>query len=269
MFRCLAVVRSRQFLDLASRFGCELVRSGVKWARSFPSPFMTEFLSLTQAEAYTGKSRSTLRRFVESITKSNDHPDRILITPKPDEVKQLRANKHPFSWRVSKSLLDRTFAKEDSEEGSHQSASTSKHADLNFDLLNKTIAMLQTELDEKNKQIAQFQERQRETNVLLQQTTEKLILLTDGKRSRENETMVYSSDVSDHTEHQANPVSQRADPVSQRSVESYKSVVKQDSEEGSQTNEKVSTDQNNIDINDKAKKRESIWAKLRKPIFQK
>lgn len=42
---------------------------------------MTEqFLSFSEAESYTGKSRSSLRRFVEAITKSKDHPDSTLST---------------------------------------------------------------------------------------------------------------------------------------------------------------------------------------------
>ena len=67
------------------------------------------FISLKEAEAYTGKSRSTLRRFVTTITGPDSHRDRELIKPTVEEVKDLHAANRPFSWTVSVSLLDRVF----------------------------------------------------------------------------------------------------------------------------------------------------------------
>lgn len=146
-----------------------------------------EFLSLSKAEKYTSKSRNTLRRFVEGITKPDKHADRHFIKPSPEEVSELHKNNHPFSWKVSTTLLDREF-KQEGTPASHQTSTETPSAAI--ELLQQTIGMLKTELDEKNRQIAQFQERDRETNILLQQTTEKLVMLTEGK----NRTTTNASD---------------------------------------------------------------------------
>ena len=137
-----------------------------------------QFLSLSKAEKHIGKSRSTLRRFVEGITKPESHPDRHFIKPTPDEVAELHRNNHPFSWKISAELLEREFKQEGTAKTKAASSSDQSSA---IDLLQQTIGMLKTELDEKNRQIAQFQARDQETNVLLQQTTEKLAMLTQGK----------------------------------------------------------------------------------------
>jgi hypothetical protein len=142
------------------------------------------FLSLKEAETYTGKSRSTLRRFVESITKPENHPDRKFIEPNIKRVTELHAGNHPFSWRVSTDLLDREYRKQGSQTETKSQPDSSSVPQAMIEVLQESLSILKTELDEKNKQISQFQERQRETNILLQQTTEKLMLLTDGNKHR-------------------------------------------------------------------------------------
>lgn len=189
-----------------------------------------QFLSLKEAAEHTGKSRSSLRRFVEKITKANDHADRKMIQPDVEAVAKLHAESHPFSWKVNIALLDREYPKQGTGTGDTTSSSPSSSA--NDELLSQTISMLKTELEAKNKQIAQFQERQRETNVLLQQTTEKLMLLTDGKKkpnSSDEAVTVY--------------------PDSGR-------------EQGSQS-------QASNDSKSKKTKRETLWDKMRKPLFQR
>jgi len=199
---------------------------------------MTEqFLSLKEAAQHTGKSHSSLRRFLEKITKADDHADRGLIQPDVDEVARLHAENHPFSWRVSTVLLDREFAEQGSDrQASNESGSQTTAA--SNELLSRTITMLETELSAKNKQIAEFQERQRETNVLLQQTTEKLMLLTDGKKkpAKNDETVTVFSSTAE--------------------------------EEGSQR-DTVDVSRSSKTKPRKEAKRESFWDKMRKPLFQR
>lgn len=189
-----------------------------------------QFLSLKEAAEHTGKSRSSLRRFVEKITKADDHADRTMIQPDVEAVAKLHAESHPFSWKVNIALLDREYPKQGTN--TNDSTSSPPSSSANDELLSQTISMLKTELEAKNKQIAQFQERQRETNVLLQQTTEKLMLLTDGKKkpnSNEKAVTVY--------------------PDGGR-------------EQGSQTRP-------DRDNKTKRPKRETLWDKMRKPLFQR
>ena len=203
-----------------------------------PPLSMTEqYLSLSEAESYTGKSRSTLRRFVEGITKPESHPDRGMVQPDTKEVKRLHADGSPFSWRVSTTLLDRAFAKVGSRSSDSNNSRGSNNDSVAIDLLSQTISMLKTELDEKNKQIAQFQERQRETNFLLQQKTEQVAALTEGQKrqSSDDAVTVYTS----------------AD-----------SNAKQGSDRPAKSHSQNST-------KTKTKKRATFWDRLRKPLFQK
>lgn len=143
------------------------------------------FLSLKEAEEFTGKSRSSLRRFVEAITKADNHPDRKYLDPSVERVAELHAANHPFSWRISLELLEREFSKQGTTSSNHSAPDDSTTTKV-ITLLEETVNMLNTELAQKNKQIGEFQERQRETNILLQQTTEKLVMLTEGGRRRTN-----------------------------------------------------------------------------------
>lgn len=79
-------------------------------------------------------------------------------------------------------LLDREFKIEGSPASQQAGGSTDTIPAI--ELLKKTIGMLENELDQKNIQIAQFQERDRESNFLIRQTTEKLAMLTEGKKQQ-------------------------------------------------------------------------------------
>ena len=71
------------------------------------------FLTISDAEKFTGKSRSTLRRFIDSIVKADNSLDRSLLLPTIAEVLPLREQSQPFSWRISEELLRRQFLKPD------------------------------------------------------------------------------------------------------------------------------------------------------------
>ena len=156
---------------------------------------MTEqFLSLTEAEKHTGKSRSTLRRFVESITKPDTHADRGLLRPSVEEVELLHANNQPFSWRISIGLLDRQYPEEGSRAESASGETTSP--DL-VGLLRETISILKNDVEEKNKQIGQLLERQREQNFLLKQTSEQLTTLKAGREAADDAITVSTDSEGD------------------------------------------------------------------------
>jgi hypothetical protein len=171
---------------------------------------MTEqYLSITEAHQHAGQTRNRMRRFVEAITKPDSHVDRHFIRPSPDEVAELHKKNHPFSWKVSTTLLDREFNKE----GIPVPQKTSNTATHGIKLLEKTIGMLENELEQKNKQIAQFQERDRESNILLQQTTEKLVMLTESKK-QPNTSYAVTVDPQQEEGSPRDSSSQKADPQS-------------------------------------------------------
>lgn len=150
------------------------------------------FLTLTEAQQHTGKSRSTLRRFVEGIVKA-DSADRILILPTAAEVAELKENNQPFSWQISEALLDREFRSEAEKTSPSEADRGVTQDDRIVTVLEKTVAVLQEELIEKNRQIAAFQERQREQNLLMKNLHEQLALAAPAShRSPSTEAVIDS-----------------------------------------------------------------------------
>jgi hypothetical protein len=129
------------------------------------------FLTISEAESFTGKSRSTLRRFIDTIVKVEDAPDRPLLLPTPDEVRALREQNQPFAWKISEELLRRQFLKPDPAEaaGTEQGSEALPQSDSSrlVAVLEKSVAILERELNEKNSQIAAMNERLRESNILM------------------------------------------------------------------------------------------------------
>lgn len=154
-------------------------------------------LTLKEAQEFTGKSRSTLRRFVEAIVKSGDSPDRQFLLPTVKEVVALKKNNQPFSWRIDEKLLTREFRSEQESEKVRAQSGGVGDGNRIISVLEKTVTVLQEELTEKNKQIAAFQERQRENNLLLKNLQEQLAIAPPARESTiDSEPMVSEKFVS-------------------------------------------------------------------------
>ena len=129
------------------------------------------FLTISEAEKFTGKSRSTLRRFIDGIVKSENSPDRSLLLPTPEEAIALREQNQPFAWKINEELLRRQFLKPDDTQGSEgeQGSEGTPKSDASrlVAVLEKSVAILERELNEKNSQIAAMNERLRESNILM------------------------------------------------------------------------------------------------------
>lgn len=138
------------------------------------------FLTISEAADFTGKSRSTLRRFIDGIVKADASPDRHLLTPNPEEVAALHAQNQPFAWKLNEELLRRQFlkAEEATETTGEQGGGGAPGNDFSrlVVLLEKTNALLERELSEKNGQIAAMNERLRESNVLMKELQQRLAL---------------------------------------------------------------------------------------------
>ena len=129
------------------------------------------FLTISDAEKFTGKSRSTLRRFIDGIVKAGNSSDRPLLLPTVAEVIALREQSQPFSWRISEELLRRQFLKPDesaaSESGQGSGGVAGSDSSRLVTVFEKSIAMLERVLPEKNNQIAAMNDRLRESNILM------------------------------------------------------------------------------------------------------
>lgn len=134
---------------------------------------MPEFLTIGQASKRTGRSTSTLRRFVRSIVQDDAHADRPLIRPTPAEIKRHTAAGVQYAYEISDELLRRAFPPEAApaaEEGSGGDALAT--APL-LTTLQQTIHKLEEQLDRKDaqierkdSQISELTERLRESHIM-------------------------------------------------------------------------------------------------------
>jgi hypothetical protein len=138
------------------------------------------FLTISEAEKFTGRSRSTLRRFIDGIVKVENAPDRHLVLPTPEEASALKKQNQPFAWKISEELLRRQFLKPDPVEANEKEKGSgdvpASDSSRLVTVLEKSIAILERELAEKNSQIAAMNDRLRESNILMKDLQTRLAL---------------------------------------------------------------------------------------------
>jgi hypothetical protein len=147
---------------------------------------VSQFLTVKEAAALTGKSPSSIRRIIYPIIQDKAHPDRGLVQPSVEEATRLRLKAENFAWRLSEELLRREIP-QGSETGKGSGASAAAPGSGDDSAL---LTMLRRELDIKNQQITQqsdligkqmelisgLSERLREGNVLLGTLQQRLTL---------------------------------------------------------------------------------------------
>ena len=178
-------------------FFLALVHDCATLARSLPS--WMKFLTVKEATAFTGKSTSTIKRLIREVITDPNHHDREQVLPPHEEVEERRLAGEPYSWKISEELLLSRYPQEADSNETKDSASQSGgviEQDRLVSVLEKSISVLESELVAKNSQIAQFQERQREQNLLLKQLQEQLAISAPKATESKVETDVVSADES-------------------------------------------------------------------------
>ena len=150
---------------------------------------MSKFLTVAEAAKLIGKSPSSIRRIIYPILEDDQHPDRPLIEPSPDEAKALRLKGENFPWRVSEELLRRHAPEAGAKAAGESRAAPVAGGDGSAALLE----MLQRELDIKNRQIETqnellkgLSERLREGNILIGSLQQQLALPEAGHHQRQD-----------------------------------------------------------------------------------
>lgn len=149
-------------------------------ALDLPRYHMNDHLTVKDAISLTGMSESTIKRLIREVTSDPDHSNRSHILPSHDEVEARRKAKEPYVWRISRDLLLESYPQEEPDEVDAKPSGSESigvgSTDGIIAVLEKSIAVFEAELEAKNRQIAEFQERQREQNVLLKQLQGQLTL---------------------------------------------------------------------------------------------
>lgn len=123
------------------------------------------FISIKEASLLTGKSESTLKRFVQKKFSSGTSKG------KPMNNQNIKREKAPkgFFWFIEEHFLLENFSAENSAP-----QSPAENSDI--------IQILKEQLEKKDEQISQLLDRQRESNILTKNLQDKVLALEPGEK---------------------------------------------------------------------------------------
>ena len=163
------------FKNILFIFSSHSSSRGLHGASIVPS-MEPSFITIAEACDRTGKSASTIRRFIKSITDEDDHVDRSAIEPSPKKVAVFKKKDENFTWRIREDLIAIHF------NGAQVQEKKSK-VEPSDGILN----ILQHELELKNSQIEKqwevihaLNDRLREGNMLMGSLQKRLSLPSES-----------------------------------------------------------------------------------------
>lgn len=153
---------------------------------NIPISLMSKYLTVKEAMKLVGKSESTIKRLLREITKQDDHEDRDLIQPSHSDVEERRKAREPYIWKISSDLLEKRYPKENAEQGTEAAERTSTTRSVDNEIIavlrdqleskDRQIQTLENQLDKKDVQISNQHERMRETNTLMRDLQQRLVI---------------------------------------------------------------------------------------------
>ncbi len=162
-------------------------------------PMENPMLTIAEAVEKTGRSASTMRRVIRTITDAANHPDRAGILPDIKEVAAYKKKGENFTWKIREDILVKHCgpAQKEARRGSEERT--------------EIVHMLQKELTLKNQQIEKqldviqsLNERIREGNILMG-SLQKHLALPEGDIRKDSQTVDAKA-----TETKASPVAASA-----------------------------------------------------------
>lgn len=139
-----------------------------------------KFLSIKESSLLTGKSESTLKRFVQKNFSSGNSKG----TPKNNQnIKREKAPKGYF-WYIEENFLLENFSAE-------HSADQSPAENSNI------VKILKEQLEKKDEQISQLLDRQRESNILTKNLQDKVLALEPGEKKSDEPVVDHEEKTAD------------------------------------------------------------------------
>lgn len=136
----------------------------------------TPLLTIAEASDKTGRSHSTIRRLIKTITESADHVDRAGIEPTPKAVEAFKKKGENFTWKIREDVLIKHLPSAPTAE---KKSGLHSGSEMTGDILQ----ILKHELDLKNQQIEKqwdviqsLNDRLREGNILMGSLQQRLAL---------------------------------------------------------------------------------------------
>jgi hypothetical protein len=139
----------------------------------------TPLLTIAEASKKTGRSASTIRRLIHTITETEGHADRSFIEPTPDQVAVFKAKGDTFTWRIREDIVMREFAGAPKAE----KKSDSETSDGILGLLEKELNLKTQQIEKQWEVIHALNERLREGNILMGSLQQRLALPETAPKS--------------------------------------------------------------------------------------
>lgn len=134
------------------------------------------YLTIAEAVEKTGKSPSTVRRIIRSITDRKSHPDRGGIDPAPGAVEQFRKKGENFTWKICEDVLLKNLRRVQNEEKNLSSSSVKTSDGGILDILQKELEIKNRQIEKQGEIIQSLNERLREGNILMATLQKQLAL---------------------------------------------------------------------------------------------
>ena len=132
----------------------------------------TPFLTIAEASRKTGRSASTIRRLIHTLTESDTHADRSAIEPSPADVAVFKAKGDTFTWRIREDIVIREFVSAPSSEKKVKS----EEGKNIMDILQHELSLKNQQIEKQWEVIHALNERLREGNILMGSLQQRLAL---------------------------------------------------------------------------------------------
>jgi len=123
----------------------------------------TTFLTIAEAGKLTGRSASTIRRLIHTITETPAHADRDAVLPSPQEVAAFKKKAENFTWTVRQDVVLKNFNAAQKEE----KKSKAEPAGDIFNILQKELNLKNQQIEKQWEVIHSLNDRLREGNMLM------------------------------------------------------------------------------------------------------
>ena len=132
----------------------------------------TPLLTIAEACEKTGRSPSTVRRLIHTITETPNHPDRGAVEPDPKQVNAFKKKGENFTWRIREEVVMKHFQTAQPKEKKSKSEPT---GDI-FSILQRELELKNQQIEKQWEVIHSLNDRLREGNILMGSLQKRLAL---------------------------------------------------------------------------------------------
>jgi hypothetical protein len=123
----------------------------------------TTFITIAEATEKTGRSASTIRRLIRTITETADHVDREAVEPTPAQVAAFKKKSENFTWKIREDVLMKNFKGAQKED----KKSAPETGSIIMDILQNELALKNQQIEKQWEVIHALNDRLREGNILM------------------------------------------------------------------------------------------------------